>query len=51
MAGFIVAIISGALMSLQGVLNTNVTKSEQYMGGSRLRAVYSTCNLHYNVVV
>lgn len=27
MAGFIVAIISGALMSLQGVLNTNVTKA------------------------
>ena len=47
MAGFIVAIISGALMSLQGVLN----KSEQYMGGGRLRAVYSTCNLHYNVAV
>ena len=46
MAGFIVAIISGALMSLQGVLNTNVTKAS-----SRLRAVYSTCNLHYNVVV
>ena len=27
MAGFIIAIISGALMSLQGVFNTNVTKS------------------------
>lgn len=27
MAGFLIAIISGALMSLQGVLNTNVTKS------------------------
>ena len=50
MAGFIVAIISGALMSLQGVLN-ECYKSEQYMGGGRLRAVYSTCNLHYNVAV
>ena len=50
MAGFIVAIISGALMSLQGVLNTNVTKASS-MGGGRLRAVYSTCNLHYNVAV
>lgn len=27
MAGFLVAIISGALMSIQGVFNTNVTKS------------------------
>ncbi len=27
MAGFIIAIISGALMSLQGIFNTNVTKS------------------------
>ncbi|MGN0317515.1 MAG: DMT family transporter [Lachnospira sp.] len=27
MAGFIIAIISGILMSLQGVFNTNVTKS------------------------
>lgn len=27
MAGFLIAIISGALMSIQGVFNTNVTKS------------------------
>lgn len=27
MAGFFIAIISGALMSLQGIFNTNVTKS------------------------
>lgn len=27
MAGFLIAIISGALMSLQGVFNTNVTKA------------------------
>lgn len=27
MAGFIIAMISGALMSIQGVFNTNVTKS------------------------
>ena len=51
MAGFIVAIISGALMSLQGVLNTNVTKASSIWGGGRLRAAYSTCNLHYNVAV
>ena len=27
MAGFIIAIVSGALMSIQGIFNTNVTKS------------------------
>ena len=27
MAGFLIAIISGALMSLQGAFNTNVTKA------------------------
>ena len=27
MAGFIIAIVSGALMSIQGLFNTNVTKS------------------------
>lgn len=39
MAGFIVAIISGALMSLQGVLNTNVTKASSIWVAGRLRAV------------
>ena len=27
MAGFLIAMISGALMSIQGVFNTNMTKS------------------------
>lgn len=27
MAGFIIAIVSGALMSIQGIFNTNITKS------------------------
>lgn len=27
MAGFLIAILSGALMSIQGVFNTGVTKS------------------------
>ena len=29
MAGFLIAIISGALMSLQGAFNTNVTKAQR----------------------
>ena len=32
MAGFLIAIISGALMSLQGAFNTNVYKSKQCVG-------------------
>ena len=30
MAGFLIAILSGALMSIQGVFNTGVTKSSSY---------------------
>lgn len=31
MTGFIIALISGALMSIQGVLNTGVTKQTSMM--------------------
>ena len=31
MFGLIIALISGALMSIQGVFNTEVTKQKQYM--------------------
>ena len=30
MIGFFIALVSGALMSVQGVFNTQVTKSSQY---------------------
>lgn len=45
MAGFLIAIISGALMSLQGAFNTNVTKSKQCVGYGNVCAVDSTGDL------
>ena len=43
MAGFLIAIISGALMSLQGAFNTNVTKAS--VGYGNVCAVDSTGDL------
>ena len=39
MIGIWIAILSGTLMSIQGVWNTQVTKqAEQYLGGGRMGA-------------
>ena len=38
MAGILTALLSGALMSIQGVSNTEVTKTDEYMAGGRLGA-------------
>ena len=45
MWGFIVALISGALMSIRGVFNTEVTKADQSLGIDRLGAAVGFCSL------
>ena len=44
MWGFIVALISGALMSIQGVFNT-----DQPLGIDRLGAAVSFCSLYFGL--
>ena len=44
MMGFVIALMSGALMSVQGVFNTDVTKERAYglqIAGCRLRHFWS----------
>ena len=45
MAGFIIAIVSGTLMSIQGIFNTNVTKSSSIWvaAGFVQRTALATC--------
>ena len=40
MVGILIAILSGMLMSVQGVFNTDVTKQSSTMGGKQLGTVY-----------
>ena len=65
MIGFLIALLSGALMSIQGVFNTNVTKQTSLwvstgwvqfsaflvcVGRKRLGTVYGFCGLSCDVV-
>ena len=45
MIGFFIALISGALMSVQGVFNTQVTKNVGDLGGKCICAVYGAVSL------
>ena len=45
MFGFIVALVSGALMSIQGVFNTEVTKQNRNMADQFFCAVYRISSL------
>ena len=47
MWGFIIALVSGALMSIQGVFNTGSDKADEYLGVIGMGAVqciYCLCN-------
>ena len=45
MWGFIVALISGALMSIQGVFNTGGDKADQPLGINRMGTAVGFCSL------
>lgn len=51
MAGFLIAIISGALMSVQGVFNTTADKEQQYLVAGIFCADYGICNVRADVVL
>ena len=49
MWGFLVALISGALMSIQGVFNTEVTKQSSLWVSDGLGAALGFCSLRCRV--
>ena len=49
MWGFWSALLSGALMSIQGVFNTNVTKQTSLVGFNRLGTVFCVSGLRVGV--
>ena len=51
MIGFLIALLSGALMSVQGVFNTQVTKIYRNVGVKRMGAVERFCGLRCSVAV
>lgn len=45
MVGFFIALLSGALMSIQGVFNTEVTKTTGMWVGNAWVQIYCICRL------